>query len=363
MNKETLSNTQAICTMNLFLMGSTLLLGAGGQAKNDNWISIILAILLVIPITYVYSKIISLFPDKNIFDIFNILFGKVIAKLLTAIYTWYFFHLGVLVLRNFGEFLTTQAMPETPMLVPIITLTLLCIWAVKSGLEAVGRSSKILFLTCIVVIVIIQFLALSKESLPNIKPILKNGWNPVLSGAFSAFSFPFAEIIAFIGLPYFYKEKVKPFKVLLISILGSGLLILVIAFRNILVLGPNNLTNTYFPSYIAVSRIHVGDFLQRIEVSVSITFVSSVFIKISICLMAASNGLKALFGLSSYKTIVFQLGLLMAYFSYFIYGNIMQMVFWALNIYQYYAFPFQVIIPILVLLVAEKKKSKLITNN
>ncbi|MBL4932493.1 GerAB/ArcD/ProY family transporter [Clostridium paridis] len=363
MNKETLSNTQAICTMNLFLMGSTLLLGAGAQAKNDNWISIIIATLLAVPLVYIYSRIQILFPNKSLFDIFNTLFGKVLSKVFTILYTWYFFHLGVLVLRNFGEFLGTQAMPETPMLVPVITLSLLCIWAVKSGLETVGRSSKILFLTCILVIIIIQFLALSKESLPNIKPILKNGWNPVFSGAFSAFSFPFAEIIAFMGLPYFYKDKVNPFKVILISILGSGLLILLIALRNILVLGPCNLTNTYFPSYIAVSRIHVGDFLQRIEVSVSITFVSSVFIKINICLMAASNGLKSLFGLSSYKTITFQLGLLMAYFSYFIYGNIMEMVFWALNIYQYYAFPFQVIIPIFVLIVAKVKKPKLVIDN
>ena len=363
MNKETLSNSQAICTMNLFLMGSTLLLGTGGQAKNDTWISIIIAMLSSLPIIAVYGRLLTLFPGKDIYDIFDILFNKVLSKLLTLLYTWYFFHLGALVLRNFGEFIITQAMPETPMIVSILILALLCIWAAKSGIEVLGRSSKILFLVCIVVIIIIQFLCFSKFELENIKPILGNGWNPVLSGALSSFSFPFTEIIVFTGISYFYAEKSKPFNIFAASTFIGGTLILIIFFRNLFVLGTNNLSISYFPSYIAVSRIHIGDFIQRIEVSVVIVFVSSVFIKISICFMAASNGLSKLFGLQSYKNVIFQLSLLTAYFSCFVYEDIMQMTHWALNIYQYYAFPFQVIIPILILLVAEKKKSKLLINN
>jgi hypothetical protein len=48
----------------------------------------------------------------------------------------------------------------------------------------------------------------------------------------------------------------------------------------------------------------------------------------------------------------------MSYFSYIIYDNIMEMKYWAFNVYPYYAFPMQVILPIIIWILAEVKAKK-----
>ena len=118
------------------------------------------------------------------------------------------------------------------------------------------------------------------------------------------------------------------------------------------------LDSFYFPSYAAVSRIKIGDFLQRIEVFVSLEFIFGIFIKSSICLLVACKGIGKMFNLKDYRSIVIQTGLLMIYFSYTIYDNSMEMEYWAFKVYSYYAFPFQVILPIIIWILAELKVRK-----
>jgi spore germination protein KB len=111
----------------------------------------------------------------------------------------------------------------------------------------------------------------------------------------------------------------------------------------------------YFPSYEAVGQISIGEFIQRIEVTVSIIFVFCVLIKSSICLLVACKGITKVFKLNDYRSIVIQTGLLMVYFSYTVYDNIMEMKFWAFKIYPFYAFPMQVILPVIIWVLAEIK--------
>ncbi len=86
------------------------------------------------------------------------------------------------------------------------------------------------------------------------------------------------------------------------------------------------------------------------------------YIKISICLLAATKGVSKLFGSKDYRFLVTPLGLLMANLSYLIYGNIMEMFEWAQEIWPYYAFPFQVVFP-LIILIAVEVKAKLKKGN
>lgn len=364
MRKETISYTEGFSMLTMFIMGSTLILGTAPEAKRDTWIAIIIATLAAIIIVSMYSKIANTFPSKTIFDIFELLFGKLLGKILTIIYVWYFLHLGSLVIRNFGEFMNTLAMPETPIFVPMMCIGILCIWVSKSGIEVLARTSKVLFITCLIVIIIIQFCTIPILDVSNIKPIVENGWVPIIDGAFSTLSFPYAESIAFMGTLYCIERKNLLYKIYISSVIMAGIIMIVIALRNLFVLGGSVLSSLYFPAYLAVSKINIGDFIQRVEGSVSIVFAAGVFVKISLCLLAASNGIAKLFNLKDYRSVVIQTGLIMSYLAYFVYDSIMEMSYWATKIYKYYAFPFQIIIPLIMLIVLEikVKRNKLKTN-
>ncbi|MNW56153.1 hypothetical protein D3C74_338570 [compost metagenome] len=66
-----------------------------------------------------------------------------------------------------------------------------------------------------------------------------------------------------------------------------------------------------------------------------------------------SNGVAKVFKLSSYRSVVLQMGLIMVYLAVFIYKDIMQMESFAYHIYKIYAFPFQVVIPVILWVTAE----------
>ncbi|WP_411681212.1 GerAB/ArcD/ProY family transporter [Clostridium thailandense] len=355
MYKEQINDKEGICLLMIFIMGSTLIVGIGGEAKNDAWIAGILAILMAVPIILVYGRILSLFPGKDLYEILNIVLGRIISKIVAVIYIWYSFHLGALVIRNFGEFINTVTMPETPMIVPMICLGLVCIIATKSGIEVMGRISASVLPILLITILIVQLLAIPITNFSFLKPVLGNGFKTILGGAFSAFSFPFAETVLFIGILFSLKNQKSYYKVYSLGLFSAGIIIVILTMRNIVLLGELS-GKVYFPSHMAVGMIKIGEFIERIEVSVSILFVFGVFIKTSVCLLVACKGISNIFHLNDYRPIVMQTGLLMVYFSYIVYNNTMEMRFWAFKVYDHYAFTFQVIIPILLLLTAEIKK-------
>ncbi|WP_010244520.1 GerAB/ArcD/ProY family transporter [Acetivibrio cellulolyticus] len=357
MLKEQVTDKEAICLLIVFMMGTTLILGSGGEAKNDAWISTIVSLFMFIPMLLIFSRVLSLYQGKDLFDILVIIFGKVVGRVFSVIYIWYAFHLGALVLRNFGEFINTIAMPETPMFVPLLCMGVTCIIAVRLGIEVLGRTTTYFLPIVFFIVVVVQILGLPEIHMSYLKPILGKGIAPVLKGGFSTFSFPFAETVLFIGIFSALKTKKSPIKVYLWGILISSFIITMITIRNITVLG-NMLGSFYFPSYETVSQTSIGDFIQRIEVTVSIVFVFGVLIKSSICLLVACKGIGKFFKLNDYRSIVIQTGLLMIYFSYTAYDNIMEMKYWAFKVYQYYAFPMQVILPIIIWIFAEIKVKK-----
>lgn len=358
MNREHITDGQAFCIAAFFIMGTTLIIGTGGDAKNDMWISILLGMAAALPVVLLYARLLALFPGRDLFDIAHILFGKVVGKLILLLYVWYAFHLGALVIRNFGEFINTVAMPETPFLVPMLFIGLLSIWAIKGGVEVIGRSAIFLLPWVMLVLAAVLLLAIPQYNFSFLKPVLSNGWKPVLRGAFNAFSFPFGETVLFTGIFYSLRKKNSAYRVYLWGFLFGGAVVLIVSIRNITVLGANMLARLYFPSYVAVARISVGDFIQRIEVTVAIIFVTAAFVKVSVCLLTACNGIGKLFGLQNYKSVAVPVGLLMVYLAYFIYGSISEMQLWAFKLYAIYAFPFQVIFPVVIWAAAEIKARK-----
>ncbi len=361
MIKERLSDKEAICILITFIMGTTLILGIGGDAKNDAWISGMLSLIMYLPMLLIYSRLLSLYQDKDLFDILIIVFGKVFGRIVAVIYIWYAFHLGALVLRNFGEFINTVAMPETPLLVPIICLQIVCITGVCLGLEVVGRITTYFLPLLFFIILLVQLLGIPQLHFNYLKPVLGNGIVPVIKGAFSTFAFPFAETVLFLGLFSSLETKKSPKKIYLLGTLISAFVIINISIRNITVLG-NMRDSFYFPSYEAVSRINIGDFIQRIEVTVSMVFIFGAFIKTAVCLMVTCKGIGKVLNLKDYRSIAIQTGLIMAYFAYSIYDNIMDMKYWAFKVYEYYAFPMQVIIPVILWVLAEIKSKKSSTH-
>lgn len=355
MKNEVISERQAVILIILFIVGSTFLQGSAGLAKQDAWFAVFVAMSFSILLLLMYSRILSLFPEKDLFDILQILMGKYIGKIISILMIWFAFHDGTIIMTNLAEFSKTLVYDDTPIAVPMILFSLLLIWGLKEGIEVLGRWSEFFIFVVIIIFLAITALSIPQMDIDRLKPILSSGMTPVLRGAFSTFSYPFGETVVF-TMVFSKISKTKSYKkTFMTGLLIGGGLVFIATLRNLLILGPETISRVYFPSTMAISLVRVGEILERLEMFVTIDFLICVFVKIIICIFAVCNGISKLFGFDDYKFIATPVTLLMLCFSFFVYKNIMDMSFWAFNIWQFYSFPFEVIIPFIVFIIAEVK--------
>lgn len=358
MFKELISDKQGISLVSLFIMGSSLVLGTGASAKKDAWISIILSIMFSLIIISIYARILYKNKGKDFYDISIDFFGKFFGKIIVIIYIWFSIHLASLILRNFGEFIMNTSLENTPFIVSMILISVLCIFVLKQGIEVLGRWSSLVLILVVIVIIGSISLSIPLIDINNIRPILSNGLKPVLKASYSIFSFPFGETVLFLLIFSSFKNENSPYKIFIYGLLIGGFSIFVTSISELMVLGENFYTTLFFPAYQAVGRISIGEFIERAEIIAGIALLGGGFIKLSICILAASNGITKLIDNKDYRFIVTPVVLLTLNLSYFIYDSINQMFDWAFNTWVYYALPFQLIIPILVFIITEIKYRK-----
>ena len=358
MKNEVISERQATIIIILFIIGSTFLAGSGGQAKQDAWLAIIVAISWSVILLLMFSKILSLYPGKDLFDILQILMGKSIGKIISILMIWFAFHDGALIIRNLSEFSSTLVFDDTPVAVPMIFFSIIIIWCIKEGIEVFGRWCEFFIFVVILIFATITLLAIPQMDISRFKPILSNGISPVLRGAFSSFSYPFGETVIF-TMVFSNISKTKSYKkTFILGLLIGGGLVFLATLRNILILGGETISRVYYPATMGISLIRVGELLTRLEMFVTIDFLVCVFVKVCICIFAVCNGISKVFGFDDYKFIATPVTLLMLSFSFFVYNSIMEMSFWTANVWPYYSLTFEVIIPLIVFIVAEIKNRK-----
>lgn len=355
MEKEIISQKQAILIMSLFIIGSTAILGSGSQAKQDVWIAIIIAMVMASLIIPVYGRISKLFPGKDIYEILENVFGKVLGKIISLIFLSYAFRLSALILRDFSEFVRIISLPETPICIIAFPAVILVIWEVRGGIEILGRFLGIFFPIYIIMIVITTLLSIPLFELDNLKPVLYDDLNLVLSSSFNVLTFPFAETVMFLCLMGNIRKNSNVYKVYYFSLLIGGIILILIAVRSVLVLGIPSKSIQNFASYTATRLIKIGTFLQRIEATVAIAFMISGYAKATVCMYTVTKGLSYLFNIKDYHKLAGPVGIIIAMYSIIIHSDFTELVEWTEKIYPYYAIPFQIIIPMIVWITAEIK--------
>ena len=355
MSKESITQKQSIVMMITYMLGSSMVLGAGSEAKQDVWLALLIAMLMSVPVMYIYIRFHVIYPDKSLYEILNTVFGRVLGKIVAIPFIWFAFHLGALVLRNFLEYIKIVSMTQTPMFAFAIVMIISSIYGVRAGVEVIGRWTTIILPFLMLSVLIVTVFLSPLFDFGNLKPVLYNGFKPILYNAISALAFPFAETVIFTAVLDKIRDKRSLYKIYYVSLIFSGIVLIIISLRSILTLGAENVGNMYFASYAAVGLIDIGDFLERIEVSVTVVFLFGGYVKNSICLYAASTGIANVLNIDNYRQIVTPVGMLMLVFSFIIYNNTMEMFEWANKIYKYYAIPFEVVLPLIVLIVAEIK--------
>lgn len=322
---ELLTNKQGICIVFLSTLGSSLVLGIANSAKENSWISVILGLIISLIVCYFYARLASNFPNKNFFQICEFCFGKIIGKIIVMLFIFYNLIVNALIIRDIGEFIYVVGIVNIREISQIFTMLitiLLCIHMCKKGLSVLGRFC-ILFTPVVIFMLLIGYLLSINNMTPrNLLPILYDGIQPILSGTLTAITFPFTEAITFIMIADSLKDNASYFKILTKGVLFAGIVLLLMCTCDIMILGSDTFSSSYFPSYTSLRRIHIGDFLQRIEVTIILSFIFCVFVKSTCFLIATCKGIACLLNLKNYSFISTPVGFIVVCVSYLLYENL-----------------------------------------
>lgn len=355
MKKISLSQMQSIIVM--YILGSSLVMGGSTIAEQDSWISIIVAMLIMVPCYYIYAKLAALYPGKNLYEMAYQALGQVGGFIVTLIVTCYALMLGAMVIRNFSGFIQTVSFLETPQYAVAIIMGLLAYSIIKVGIGIVGRGANLVGPLVVVTILATVLMTINKMDIANIKPMLSQSPGSILSCAIYSVAFPFGEVVLFTVMMPCLPKGESPYKAYFHALWIGGTLLVIAMLRNLLVLGLPTAHVLYFPSYSAVGFIDIREFINRIEVLVSGNFILSGLVKISICLYCVCKGLSRMFRAPNHRVFVASSAALMVAVSGWVFASTMEMME---NIKFYtMVMPFlQIGLPLLVLVVTLIKGRK-----
>jgi spore germination protein KB len=346
----------------LFELGSAVLLDVGKSAKQDAWIAILIGTAVAILPLLIYISLYKYAPNLSLIQYLQKLLGKRIGQLVGLFYLAYFLYICSRVLRDFGSLLIVAAYPYTSPFILNTCMMLAVAYIASLGFEVIGRMSMVMIWLILVPFALLTILQLVSGTvhLDYIKPVLAEGWKPILKTIFpGVVTFPFGEMIAFTMLFPFLKEPKHVTKISIGAVVISGFILTVEMLFHLATIGVEAVSHATFPILLTVSLIKIGDFLERLDAFIVIIMVVLGFSKIIVFLYAATRGASQLFGIKEEKQLVYPLGLVVVLSSSFIAPNFAAHIQEGIDYVTYYLhLPFQFGIPFLLFVIMHIKKRK-----
>lgn len=353
MNIQRISNLQLMFLIISFIFGSVFYFSfIDGIAHHDSWLAIIAGYLISLPIILSFAAISKSYPNKNLIQISDSIFGSYIGKVISFLYCLFFFWQFMLDLKEVGIFYTSYIMPETPMPVFIIIFALTSGYAVKKGIEVIARISSIIVFYGILITVLTFLLLLRDMDFSNFLPIFDIPMEKYIQSAHIIMAIHFSGIIVFLPIMSFTNNSKKLTGYVVKSVTIGAIVILAISIRNTSVLGPSSAI--YLDaSYQAVRQIDIGDILTRVELVIALGLTISLFIRTCVLFYATVSCFSQLLRLNSYHALILPIGGIAVIIGLIVHGSSIGMFNDATNYYPFLVFPFEVIFPLLSLLITK----------
>lgn len=360
-----ISNRQLIILVILFTIGDSILVlpsAIAHEAKENAWISMLLGIGIGLIAVWIFTSVNRLNPQLTLVDANNQILGRVFGTVLSLLYVAYFLICASANVREIGDFMTTQTMPETPLQAIHIIFLLVVVMGIRLGLETFARAGEIFFPGFVVFFTLFIIFLLPQTHAENIQPVMAEGINPILRGSIQGSTFTIVELVIFLMIMPYVNQPNKVLRSCLIGAFIGGIAMFLLILMTILVIGADATANNIYPTYLLAKKISIGKFLERIEAILALMWFVTVFFKIVLFFYGFVLGISQIFKLKEYKVIVLPSALLLMVLSIIITPNI---TFYMDVISKYWLFfdtTFNVVFPLLLLCVYALRM-KVFNNN
>lgn len=351
--------TSAQCAKMLFLLAlgsSSLVLPTTVTiiARQDSWISM----ALVAPFNYffmmIYLALADRFPNMSLAQYAERILGAWLGKLLSLTYILFFTILAAVVLRNITDFLSSSVLLITPTWFIGMSFVIVIIYGLYLGIETIARTGEILFTWVVFVTLILALFLVSQFKFEQFEPLLYAGWARPIKGMFPVLGFPIGEFVMMsMILPFVKQEdRRKLRKSLKLSVVLIGSFSVMICVLLIGVLGVSETMRSPFAVYDMAKNINIKQILVRVEITVAVVWVSTVFMKLIICFYALALLTAQMLNMRSYRPLVFPFGFIVVPLSLIVYRNVPHAVYVLTRIWPMYSLTQGLLIPLALLIIA-----------
>ncbi|MDF2607992.1 MAG: spore germination protein [Bacillales bacterium] len=325
MSDSKITPYQFACLVFIFIISSSTLLVpklTATYAKQDAWISTVLALIIGVFIVKIYLALCNKFPTKNLIEINEIIFGKYISKIFSTVLLVYTILITSGLLRQLSDFLLTTLLPDTPIEVIGLILILLISYIAFNGVNVLAMTTEIIIPFIAVTIIILFIFYTPNVERNNMLPMFEATNGEILKATIITLCYPYLDLIIFLlFIPPLIKGK-DIGKAFINSTIIGGIVIVIFTLFCITVLRPGFTVNASYPVYVVTEKINIGNFIQRIESFVGVLWVTSLILKISICFQANLLAFKTMVGIKEINPFIYPVGIICFVLSLYLFPNI-----------------------------------------
>lgn len=355
--KGLISGRQMMFSVACFIQSASLLTSfLAAVTLNDSWMAIIFGIVLFLPVLYVYRTLMVLFPDKNLMQILEDVYGKVAGKVLGLCYLWFFFTLAALNLTDLSDFVKLTFLDETPLIVMTLMCLLVVVISVRGGIKLVTRYSTLFVVVTAVIMFFSILMTSSQFNFENFLPMFNLSLIKYVQGTHIISAIPFGEIVVFLMIHPFLKLKRKEVtKYMFVGFFIGALIVLVLMMRDIAVLG-NMMDMFTLPSMVSLYLVNLGPALSRMEILFFIVLIILLFFRISLLFFVSLISVAHIFKTKKYRHLALVLGVFLMFYGFTLYPCAVEHAASAKQLVPFIWMPFEIILPVLTLGLAKLRK-------
>lgn len=316
----------------------------------DAWMVPIVYMIGGLPIAWLVGSLALRFPGKTFVEISETVFGKALGKAVALLMVSWVVFLNASALRQVGEFLETNILPETPLIVLQLGLLLIGAFGVYKGLTGLARVTELFFPLVYASITIAMIMVAKEADFRNLLPVLERGVGPVLRASVSPLTFAGEVFVVLMILPSL-SEPTKARSAVVWAIVLMGFGGLQVEPMATAVLGATR-SDVLFPYFSVIRMISLAQFIERLDSLFTVIIVIGAFSKITLLYYVSVLGLAQLLRLKNYITLIPVTSIPVVAMSIMLYPNVFSVINFLDRGFPLIGLPIQLGIPLLLLIVS-----------
>ncbi len=319
-----ISANQFMFSVACFIQASSLLASFFSSiSKQDSWIAAIGGFLASMPFLLIFILLIRHFPGSNLIQINDRVFGKVIGKLASLLYLWFFLTLASLNLRDLGDFVT--------------------------------RYSTAFVFISLGVVVFTSLLTLNRMDFNHFLPVFSLPPIKYVQSINIVTTIPMGEIVVFLMIAPSVNDQKNIPKTFFWGLVIGELTLLAIILRDTAVLG-NTMPLFSLPSFETLRVVSISEAISRVEVLFAIVLIILLFFKVALLYYVIVLATAQLFQLSTFRPLVLTIGAIIVSYAFILFPSSVEHATVGRDTAPIFWLVFELLLPLCTLIVAKVRK-------